>query len=126
MSPCNYLHKEFDPAGLPVSEECIYDRDAQFEYLGPSIRMRILYTEEKFVPFEYGEDKILGETVFREMQFNPRKPSYLGYDLQYEELEDETDLIQFGQTDQISFISAKEFQQIDSFWIDNLIDKPDG
>lgn len=58
--------------------------------------MKMLYTEEIFQLDQFGQDKIKRQTVFKEMQFNPRQPSYLGFDLTYEEIEDETSLIQYG------------------------------
>lgn len=43
--------------------------------------MRILHNEEIFDPQSFGESKIIHQSQFRLIQFNPRKPSYLGYDL---------------------------------------------
>lgn len=41
-------------------------------------------------------------------------------------LEDETDLVQFGQIDSKDFISVHEGQQLDSSWVDDLIANPNG
>ena len=61
--------------------------------------MRVLYNAESFDPKEYGEDKITKTSAMSIMQFDPRVPSYVFLKFMMQELEDETDLIQFGQTD---------------------------
>ena len=61
--------------------------------------MRVLYNYERFDPKKYGNEKIVKESGMNIMQFNPRSPSYIFLRFMMQELEDETDLIQFGQTD---------------------------
>ena len=33
FTPCNYLHKEYSDVDLEVPENCISDKEEQFEYL---------------------------------------------------------------------------------------------
>ena len=61
--------------------------------------MRILYNHERFNPKKYGDERIVKESGMSIMQFDPRIPSYVYLKFMMQELEDETDLIQFGQTD---------------------------
>ena len=96
MAPCNYLHKEIDEKGLTVDDECIYDAEKQFEYLTSSISMRVLFNHERFDPKQYGDEKIIKESAMSIMQFDPRIPSYTFLSFMMQELEDETDLLQFG------------------------------
>ena len=62
--------------------------------------MRLLYNKESFDPTKYGPDKITKESSMTEMQFNPKVPEYIYLNLKAQDLEDETDFIQFGQVDQ--------------------------
>ena len=55
--------------------------------------MRIFYNIERFDPTKYGDEKIVKESVMSEMQFDPRSPSYVPFDIMVQEIEDETDLI---------------------------------
>ena len=87
------MHKEIDKKGLTVSDECEYDPEKQFKYLGPSLQMRVLYNRERFDPTEYGDDKFVKESQISSMQFNPRSPSFVFLNLMMQEIEDETDLI---------------------------------
>ena len=60
------------------------------------------------------------------MQFNPQSPSYVYHNLKMHELEDETDYLQMGQTDESEYLDMNTMQQLQSSWTDNLVDKPDG
>ena len=127
LAPCNYLHKEIDPKGVySIGEECNTDPEEQFKYLSSSLEMRILYNRERFDPVEYGGDKIIRESALSTQQFNPRDPSYMFHNIQIQETEDETDFIQFGQTDQIDYLQLNLGQFSPSSWRDNLIENPDG
>ena len=97
MTPCNFLDET--EWGTPISDECITDPEQQFEYLSTSMQMRLLYNEEHFNPTEYGDEKKIRQSNMSVMQFNPRTPSYVYLNFQKQEVEDETDLIQFGQTE---------------------------
>ena len=43
-----------------------------------------------------------------------------------QETEDETDFIQFGQTDQLEYLQLNPGQFSPSSWRDNLVEIPDG
>ena len=60
------------------------------------------------------------------MQFDPRSPSFLMLNFMLQELEDETDYIQFGQIDEIKYHQINLDQQLPSSWTDDLIKNPDG
>ena len=122
MAPCNYLHKVVDPEGLEVNEKCISDPEAQFEYLSSSLQMRILYNGERFDPTKYGEDRIIKESSMTTMQFNPRTPSYVNLKLMMQEVEDEIDLIQFGQADLTEHYQLNIAQQMPSSWTTDLME----
>ena len=89
--------------------------------------MRILFNKETFDPTKFGDDdKIIRESALSTMQFNPRSPAYVYHNLKMHELEDETDYLQMGQTDESEYVDMNTMQQLPSSWTDNLVDKPDG
>ena len=88
--------------------------------------MRILYNKERFDPTKYGDDRIIKESGMSKMQFDPRSPSFLMLNFMLQELEDETDYIQFGQIDEIKYHQINLDQQLPSSWTDDLIKNPDG
>ena len=65
--------------------------------------MRVLYNKESFDPTKYGPDRIIRESTMTQTQFNPRDPTYLYFNLKAQDIEDETDFLQFGQVDQTEF-----------------------
>ena len=54
------------------------------------------------------------------MQFDPKSPSYVFLNLMQEELEDETDLLKFGQLDHVEYQTMNIGQQLPSSWRDDL------
>ena len=51
LAPCNYVHKEFkNYEGLPIDDQCIFDKEEQFEYLTSAIYLKFLYNAESFAP----------------------------------------------------------------------------
>lgn len=48
LVPCNYLHTELDYDGDTVPEECLADKEAMIEYLGP-IEFYMYFTQETFI-----------------------------------------------------------------------------
>ena len=60
------------------------------------------------------------------MQFDPKSPSYVFLNLMQEELEDETDLLKFGQVDHVSYQQLNIGQQLPSYWTDDLKSNPGG
>ena len=65
--------------------------------------MRILYNEELLDLKNHGDDVLIRESKMHTMQFNPKAPSFAYLHLMQEVLDDESDLIQFGQTDHIEY-----------------------
>ena len=49
--------------GEEVSNDCITDREKQFEYMTTSISLILLYNNGRFDPTKYGEDKIVKESL---------------------------------------------------------------
>ena len=94
MAPCNYRHTESDE----VDEMCNRDPYKQLESFDSYLNMRILYNEERFDPTKYGDDKIIKESTMSKMKFdfNFEYPEQLNLKLMQQELEDETDMLQFG------------------------------
>ena len=90
--------------------------------------MRILFNKETFDPTKFGDDdKIIRESAFDTMQFNPRSPAYVYHNLKMHELEDETDYFQFGlNIKESEYLDMNTMPQLPSSWTDNLVDKPDG
>ena len=94
MAPCNYLHTESDE----VDEKCNTDPEKQLDSFDRYLYARILYNEERFDPTKYGDDKIIKESTMSKMKFdfNIEHPELINLKLMQQELEDETDMLQFG------------------------------
>ena len=88
--------------------------------------MRVLYNKESFDPTKYGPDRVIKESTITQMQFNPKVPEYIYLNLQVQDIEDETDFIQFGQVDQTEITSLLLEEPKPSSWVDNLIENPNG
>jgi hypothetical protein len=74
----------------------------------------------------YGYDTIIRESVIRDMQMNPRSPTWIPLDIQLGEIEDETAILQYGQYELTELFDFVLSDQLPSFWNDDLIKKPDG
>ena len=94
MAPCNYLNTESDE----VDEKCNRDPRKQLDSFDRYLYARILYNEERFDPTKYGDDKFIKESTMskRKFDFNFEYPDELNLKLMMQELEDETDMLQFG------------------------------
>ena len=97
ITPCNYIHQQMGDIGDVVAPECISDPEKQFEYLSTSIQMVILHNVERLDLLKFGNDKIVKESIIKDLQFDPRIPTWVEIAVQQEELEDETAFIQYGQ-----------------------------
>ena len=102
--PCNYVLNEFGYTGDSVYEKCIPDLESQLQYLGPLI-IPMYFNEEVLVTDNFGQESIKRYSKILYNQINEQKPSYFSFDLQTTHLEDETDLVQFGNTDETYFNS---------------------
>ena len=73
--------------------------------------MRILFNKETFDPTKFGDDdKIIRESAFEQMQFNPQTPTYVYHNLKMHALEDETEPFQMGQTDESEYLDMNTLQ----------------
>ena len=88
--------------------------------------MKVLYNNEHLEIQNFGDNEIVKESIIQAMQFNPQIPSFMFNDLQVREAEDETELIQFGQTKELNYVNLLTGQQLMSSWTDNLVENPDG
>ena len=57
---------------------------------------------------------------------NPEIPQWFYSNLQLQEVEDETEFVQFGQTENLEHNHLKLGEVQLSAWTDNLLEKPDG
>ena len=65
-----------------------------------------MYLNEEILTIDsFGKESIKRISRIISTQINEEKPSYFSMDLQTTHLEDETDLIQFGNTDESYFSS---------------------
>ena len=81
------------------------------------------FNEEVLVSDSFGQESIRRFSKFFTTSINEKKPSYYSFDFQTTQLEDETDLVQFGNSDEAYFnspIQKKEtdFIIFDSGWKD--------
>ena len=63
----------------------------------------MLVNQERFDLTEYGDKRIIKESAIFERVAHPHTPSYFFSYLKLQELEDETDLVQFGQVDNLEY-----------------------
>ena len=63
----------------------------------------MLYNHERVDYEKFGDDKLIQESKIVNMQFNPRNPSWTEYTIQPKELEDETNVLQFGQVETVEY-----------------------
>ena len=63
------------------------------------------YNEEVLLTENFGEKSINRYSRMLFTTINEQKPTYFFFDLQTSHLEDETDLVQFGNTDETYFNS---------------------
>ena len=63
------------------------------------------YNEEILITDSFGQESIKRFSTVTVTNINQEKPSYFSFDLQTTHVEDETDLVQFGNTEKIYFNS---------------------
>ena len=66
------------------------------------------YNEEILINDNFGKESIKRFSTATNTFINKEKPSYFSFDLQTTHVEDETDLVQFGNTDEIYFNSPMQ------------------
>ena len=63
----------------------------------------MLVNQERFDLTEYGDKRIIKESAILSKAAPPHTPSYFISLLKQQELEDETDFVQFGQVDNLEY-----------------------
>ena len=82
LVPCNFIYDKLieDPTAT-VPEYCNNNSTEQFEYLTSSISLMLLYNNERFDATKFGDDKIVRESLIKQQQFDPKLPSWTGFNL---------------------------------------------
>ena len=80
-----------------------------------------MYNRERFDLTEYGDKRIIKESTIITKQMQSHTPSYFLSNLKRQEVEDETDLIQFGQIDNLEFQHLENKELLLSSFTDDLI-----
>ena len=57
ITPCQYVHKDGGITGDSVTPECLWDQQAQMDYIG-NLRALVYIAEQTFDINEYGEKSI--------------------------------------------------------------------
>ena len=102
--PCNYVHNMLGYTKDSVTPECIPDLEAQKTYLGP-LKVPLYFNEEILITDSFGDESIRRFSKIIYTTINQERPQYYSFDLQTTHLEDETDLVQFGNVDE-SYITS--------------------
>ena len=112
--PCNQ-HAYYDEKNqFTIDEKCNSDLKEQRDAIGSSIEIRLLYNQQKFDPTMFGKDKIVKESKLKTFRFVPSEPSQTVLGIQQLKIEDETDLVQFGQTDEQTIYRINELYSEES------------
>ena len=75
------------------------------EYMGPVYKVEIYHNHEEFDQTKYGEDKIIRQSIFNTNIVTVNDSTLLKSEIKRHQLFDETDLVQYGQTENLSFES---------------------
>ena len=127
VTPCNAKHTNGDKQGtFTVDKECDPDPQEQLKYTSTAATIQVLVNQKRFDPQKYGNERIIEESVILENWMNPEIPQWFFSNLQLQEVEDETEFIQFGQTENLEHNHLKLGEVQLSAWTDNLLEKPDG
>ena len=73
------------------------------KYTSSAAEVYILFNQERFDLTEYGNKRIIKESTIIKKWAPPHTPSYFMSHLKLQEIEDETDLVQFGQVDNLEY-----------------------
>ena len=125
MAPCNYIHDYVGDVGDTIHPECEFDPVKQFEYLS-SIRIVLLHNSGRLDPEKFGDESIIRESKIISQQVNPYTPSYVSLFCRMNELDDETQFVQYGFSDLATYIDVIKDEPGISSWSDDLIKNPGG
>ena len=104
LTPCNYLHTHLGYKDDKIHPECVADLEKQIEYLGP-LDFVLYHTEEVFVPNGFDEHSIRSQSVIWNQQVDQFKPNWINTLIQKNQLSDETQIFQFGYSEDRDFHS---------------------
>ena len=102
LLPCNFLNTQFGYSEDFIHPECVEDLTEQLEYLGP-LNLMTYHTREQFNQEGYGSDSILKQSYLWSSQIDEKVPSWVRSTININELEDESDLLQYGLVDSTTF-----------------------
>ena len=90
------------------------------------VRLLFLYNNERLDPEKFDDDKIIKESRMSYLQFEPRTPNWVMLKVNENSLDDETSVLQYGQSEESVFYDMTMSEPGVSSWNDNLIEKPGG
>lgn len=99
MYPCNFRYTDQEVVG----EECIADEKAQKDYLSSNLHFIMLWSGESFSQNSFGEQSLTKQSKFYTKQIDSSYPQWMEGIPMLNSIEDETDYLQFGQTDEHEF-----------------------
>ena len=102
------------------------DPEKQKQYLRNVPVLQILYNQERFNPDKYGDERIVKESTFLRALMPSNAPSLMMTHLSLAEIEDEADLVQFGQTETLEYHHLEADPVRAHHFIDDLLVKPNG
>ena len=88
--------------------------------------MTILFNSERLLPDNFAGENIIRESLIYSQTIDARHPSYIALDLEQYRLEDETEFVQYGQSQIYDFFELKSKSPHTSTWDDDLTKKPSG
>ena len=88
--------------GDSIHPECVADLAKQIEYLGP-IDLMLYYSEDKLAARSFGEEALSTQSSLRNTQVSENIPNWVKTLVERQILSDETQLIQFGYSEDTDF-----------------------
>ena len=90
--PCNFIQW----GGTTIDPSCVFDVKEQIKYLG-SINIVTLHNDERLNAQGFGDDSIIKESKITKMQVDETKPNWIDLNIEMNELEDETSILQISE-----------------------------
>ena len=96
--PCNSVNTN---SGIMQGEQGKVRDDCKPEFAGQQRYLEmnnvLIYANQvRFLPDKFGNESIKRTSVVLNKQFDPHKPSWLDTVIQFNELQDETEFLQYG------------------------------
>ena len=86
----------------------------------------MLFNNQRLDPEQFGVDSIINESKILRAQINAEEPNWVKFDVQMNTLDDETSMLQYGQSEETEYLDMSMTEPGISSWNDNLIDNPGG